>query len=426
LLATIYERRKLAREVLLGVLLLSAVCALWAWQYSASAIVRLTSSSAGQTATTAVDKASNLLTPQLLAAILKQAELYPEMVQSRGEASAIHYLRSRISLQPAGKDNSTGEVRVTYRSSDKATAIQVTNALVQRLSQVKPNPASLSSVDTAAAIDYQLQDSRSELKQFAARKHQRAKGAARRTSRHRTAHNEDNKPSVLEQTAEKTAVGSSPALLLSPEALQAKALQQQIKEAEARLAELRQRYTDQYPDVQDTQEQLQELRSQLSRVQAEIARSAKTSTGDDSQTARQEQQNNQARAKQEIQREVAMAEAKHEKSAESSTAARAYTLELDRYHALQRAQRHLKEYEDEGLGAAKPLFTVVQTATQAKAAGVAVSPLYWLMSLLTGLLAATLAVLLVPQPKTPPQGKIAVRSQFEREELAPQYRSGTR
>ena len=70
------------------------------------------------------------------------------------------------------------------------------------------------------------------------------------------------------QTSDQERVGSSaaPVSVPSPETSAAKAIQQQIKDAEARLIELRQRYTDQYPDVQDAQEQLQELRSKLNRL----------------------------------------------------------------------------------------------------------------------------------------------------------------
>jgi hypothetical protein len=86
----------------------------------------------------------------------------------------------------------------------------------------------------------------------------------------------------------------------------------------------------------------------------------------------------------------------------------------------------MQEYQAEGLGSPQLLFTVVQKATRAEAAGIAVNPLYWLTGLLAGLFAATLSVLLAHHLKTPPREQIAIRSQFEREELAPQYRHGTR
>src|ERR1700736_1693510 len=101
-LRTIYERRKVARDVLLGVLLLFGMFALWARQYSASAIVQLTSqltsSSTEHARASAVDAARSTLNDERLAAIIEQIQLYPEMVRTRGEASAIRYMRSRISL----------------------------------------------------------------------------------------------------------------------------------------------------------------------------------------------------------------------------------------------------------------------------------------------------------------------------------------
>ena len=437
-LKAIYDRRKVARDVLLGVLVLFGMFALWARQYSASAIVQLTSSSTEQAGASAVDVARSTLNDERLAAIMEQVQLYPEMVRTRGEASAIRYMRSRISLQPVerGKNN-TGEVRATYLGSERATVIKVANALAQSLTEVKPSAADLLPVGTAAKIERQLEDSRSELKQLASRRHKRAKGEGRRTSLLRTSLIEDKKKlSVLEQqrgqTSDQGRVGSyaAPVSVPLPETSAAKAIQQQIKDAEARLIELRQRYTDQYPDVQDTQEQLQELRSKLNRLQVETPRSAKETlpTRDDGRITREEEQirADQARAQKEIRRDAATTETKREKSSTSPTVARVYALELDRYHALLRAQRTMKEYHDEGLGSPQPLFTVVQNATRSKAAGIAVSPLYWLTGLLAGLFAATLSVLFAHRLKTPPREQIAIRSQFEREELAPQYRHGTR
>jgi hypothetical protein len=66
---------------------------------------------------------------------------------------------------------------------------------------------------------------------------------------------------------------------------------------------------------------------------------------------------------------------------------------------------------------------VVQNATRAKAAGIAVSPLYWLTSLLVALFAVTLLVLFADLLKTPPREQIAT-SQVEREELAPNIATG--
>jgi hypothetical protein len=437
-LTTIYERRHLARDVLLGVLLLFGMFALWARQYSASAIVQLTSSSTEQARASAVDGARSTLNDERLAAIMEQIQLYPEMVRTRGQASAIRYMRSGISLQAAGRGkNNTGEVRVSYLSPVRATVIKVANALAQSLAEVKPSAAGLLSVDIAAKIERQLEDSRSELKQLAARQHKRAKVEGLRTSLRRTSLLEDKKRrSLLEQqrgqASDQGRVGSSaaPVSVPLPETSAAKAIQQQIKDAEARLIELRQRYTDQYPDVQDAQEQLQELRSKLNRLQVESPRSTKETlpNRDDGRIPREEEQirADQGRAQKEIRRDAATTVTKREKSSRPSTVARVYALELDRYHALLRAQRTMQEYQAEGLGSPQLLFTVVQKATRAEAAGIAVNPLYWLTGLLAGLFAATLSVLLAHHLKTPPREQIAIRSQFEREELAPQYRHGTR
>jgi hypothetical protein len=422
-LQVINERRKLARYVLLGVLLLFGMFALWARQYAASAFVQLTSSSTEHPRASAVDAARSTLNDEQLAAILERIPLYPEMVRTHGEASAIRYMRSKISLEPAGPGKyNAGEVRVTYLSSEKATVIKVANALSQSLTEVKPSAVDSLSVDIAARIERQLEDSRSKLKELAARQPKPAKGEGVLTSRRRTSvHEDEKKLSVLEQQRGRVGSSAAPVSVPLPETSAAKALQQQIRDAEARLVELRQRYTDQYPDVQDTQERLQELRSKLNLLPVE---SPALPPRDDGRIAREEEQirADQARAQKEVRRDAARKETKRDKSSKSSAVDPVYALELDRYQALLRAQRNMKEYQDEELGPARMRFRVVQKATQAKVAGIAVNPFYWLTGLLAGLLAATLSVLYAHHRETPPGEQIAIRSEFEREELVPHYR----
>jgi capsular polysaccharide biosynthesis protein len=416
-LRTIYERRKLARDVLLGVLVLWGMFALWAWQYSASAIVRQTPSGSQQDRASAVDAAHSALTDERLAAIIQHLQLYTEVVRTRGESSAIPYMRSRLSLQPAGRNEiDTDLVRITYLSADKSTAIKVANALAQSLTTVVPSASDSLSVDTAATIDRQLEESRLELKQLA---------ADRRSSRHRSsAHQAKDKLSAPAQPTGQSGDQqhfASAVSVPSPQASAIKALQLQIKDADAHLVELRQRYTDQYPDVQDTQEELQELHSKLNHLQAESARSARVAlpSGEEQTGA------DQAPSQKKLPPDGVNPETKHE-SPRSSTAARAYAFELDRYHVLLRAQRSMQEYQDKGLGTVPPPFVLVQSATHAKVAGFAVNPFYWLISLLVGLFAATLAVLFAHRLKMSPREQLASRNQFEHDELAPQYRTGTR
>lgn len=417
-LQTIYERRKLARDVLLGVLLLWGMFALWAWQYSASVIVRETPSSSQKDHASALDAARSALTDERLAAIIQHLQLYTEVVRTRGESSAIPYMRSRLSLQPGGRnENNTGLVRITYLSADKSTAIKVANALAQSLTTVVPSATDSLSVDTAATIDRQLEESRFELKQLA---------ADRRSSRHRSsARQAKDKLSAPAQPTGQNGDQEQVASAISvpsPQASAIKVLQQQIKDADARLVELRQRYTDQYPDVQDTQEELQELHSKLNHLQAESARSARVAlpSGEGQSGA------DQTPAQKGLAADAVNPKTKHERSSTSSTAGRAYAFELDRYHVLLRAQRSMQEYQDKGLGTVPPPFALVQNATHAKVAGFAVNPFYWLVSLLVGLFASTLAVLFAHRLKTNPQGQIAIKNQFERDELAPQYRTLTR
>jgi hypothetical protein len=415
-LRVINERRRLACYFLLAVLLPFGMFAFWARQYSASAFVQRTSSSPEQPRTSALDVARSTLNDEQLAAILEHLSLYPEMVRAHGKASAILYMRSRMSLEPAGPgEYNVGEVRVTYLSPEKVTVIKVANALAQSLTEVKPSAADSLSVDIATRIERQLEDSRSKLKQLTARQRKLAKGEGV-LARLRTSVQEDEKKlGELEQQRGRMRSSAAAVPVPSPEALAAKALQRQIKDAEARLTELRQRYTDQYPDVQDAQERLQELRAKLNLMPVERP---VLPPREDGRIAREEAQirSDRAHAQKEILRDAAKTETKRDQSSKAST------VELDRYQALLRAQTNMKAFQDEELGAARMRFRLVQKATRAKAAGIAVNPFYWLAGLLAGLFAATLAVLYAHHRANPPGGQIVTMSELEREELVAHYR----
>jgi hypothetical protein len=100
-LEALYERRTLARDVFLLVVFVFCVAALWTQQYSATAIVELTpqsSPSEGRPRPSALSLVQNALTDGRLGAIIEKMQLYPKMVQARGDGSVIRYMRSKISL----------------------------------------------------------------------------------------------------------------------------------------------------------------------------------------------------------------------------------------------------------------------------------------------------------------------------------------
>jgi DNA repair exonuclease SbcCD ATPase subunit len=294
--------------------------------------------------------------------------------------------------------------------------------------------------DTAAKIERQLEDSRAELKTFAARQHTltpklKLRASLSKLERLRTSLEEDRKKldALEQQRRDQARLASSAARVPGPppESAAAKAIKQQIKDAEARLIELRQRYTDEYPDVQDANELIEELRSKLKGLPAENPHPAKESLADhdDALINRREKEirADQARLEDKVQRETAKKERPPKKSSEPpNNFALAYALELDRYEALLRARKTAKEFQGgEALG---PMFTVVRNATTAKATGAVVDSRYWPTSLLAGLFAALLSVVLAHR-FTAPEEQTAMRQEQTAvgdQELAPQSRHGMR
>jgi hypothetical protein len=440
-LEAIYERRKLAGSVLLVVMLLSGFYAFWTRQYTAASIVALTPQSApspDRPRGIAFDAVQTALTDVRLGAI--SVRLYPEMVRRGGEANAIGYLRSRISLQALGPDKyNSGEVGISYSGQDRAMVIKVANALAQSLTFVHLRAVDSLPADTTAKIERQLEDSGAELKLFAARQHAQnpkrpLEASLSKVEGLRTSFEEDRKKftALEQQRHDQERVASSAVRAPGPaaESAAAKAIKQQIKDGEARLIELRERYTDQYPDVQDAKEEIEELRTKLKNLPAENPHPAKESlpTGDGVQIARQEEEirADEARLKNELQRNTAKQEALPKKlSVPPNKFALAYALELDRYEALLNAEKTAKEFQ--GGEAPRPMFTVLQNATTAKATGPAGDTGYWLTSLLVGLFSATLFAVLADRFTGMPVEQTAVRQEqtaVRDQELAPHH--GTR
>jgi hypothetical protein len=173
-LEALYERRTLARDVFLLVVFVFCVAALWTQQYSATAIVELTpqsSPSEGRPRPSALSLVQNALTDGRLGAIIEKMQLYPKMVQARGDGSVIRYMRSKISLGAiTPSPHASDAVRISYLSEDRSTAIKVANALAQSVTEVKASAADALPAGVTGKIEQQLEDSRSELRSFAAHK----------------------------------------------------------------------------------------------------------------------------------------------------------------------------------------------------------------------------------------------------------------
>jgi hypothetical protein len=173
-LETLYERRNLARDVFLLVVFVFCVAALWTQQYSATAIVALTpqsSPSPDRPRPSALALVQSAITNERLGGIIERMQLYPKMVQTRGEGSAIRDMRSRISLGPVTPgQHASDSVRISYLSEDRSMAIRVANALAESVAEVKASAADALPAGVTGKIEQQLKDSQSELKSLAAHK----------------------------------------------------------------------------------------------------------------------------------------------------------------------------------------------------------------------------------------------------------------
>ena len=360
-LEALYERRTLARDVFLLVVFVFCVAALWTQQYSATAIVALTpqsSSGEGGPRSSALTLVQSALTDERLSAIIEKMELYPKIVQTRGEGSAVRYMRSRISLQALTPgQHASDAVRVSYLAQDGPTAIQVANALAQGVAEVKASAADALPAGVTGKIEQQLKDSQSELKSFAA-----------------------HKPTSSRPLEKSFALSNK--------------LQAQLQEDASKLSFLE-------------QQRKRGIDGAGIRGQEATIRSA------------------QAVLQKEVQRNSGDIERLSKKFASSSGYTRAYALELDRFRALQRAQNTVNENQDKLSEPVLPQFTVVRAATTVRASAGPISLVYSLASVLTGVFAAALAVLIAQWIKRPAREATAAVA-FEVEELVGQYRQGVR
>jgi hypothetical protein len=361
-LEALYKRRKLARDVFLLVVFVFCVAALWTQQYAATAIVAVTpqsSSSVDRPRPSALALVQTALTDQRLGAIIEKMQLYPKTMQTRGQRDAIRSMRSRISFAAVTPgQHASDAVDVSYLSEDRPTAIKVANALAQSVAGVKASAADALPAGVTGKIEQQLEDSRTELKSFAA-----------------------HKPS-----------SSGP---LEKSVTLSNKLQAQLQEDANKLGILE-------------QQRERGVDGAGIRLREERIRAA------------------QAVLEKEVQRNSGDVERLSKKFARSSGYTRAYALELDRYHALQRAQSTVNGYQDKLSEPVLPRFEVVRAATTVQATADPINLVYSLASVVVGLFAAALAVLIAQWVKRPAREAIAVRDEFEVEELVGQYRQGVR
>ena len=214
----------------------------------------------------------------------------------------------------------------------------------------------------------------------------------------------------------------------NPEAVQ---LEQEIQVAQARLAELRQRYTDNYPDVEIARETVANLEVRLSQIPAPKPRpKPQVQSGPSPDEIRINAEEAQVLARQQgldeaIQNNQKQAAALRRRIADSKNFAQDYAFEQQRYNTLLQEQRQQQQQpqsqpqqaqqqpaqpqqqqpqprpsEAEGNGlndAGTPRFIIIQSATSASAGGIALQPPFWIASALFALLVACLSAFVAEQ-----------------------------
>jgi hypothetical protein len=359
-LEALYERRTLARDVFLLVVFVSCVAALWTQQYSATAIVALTPQSSSS---------DDRPRPNALA-----------LVQSALTDNRLEAIIEEMQLDPK-----------MVQTRGEGDAIRSMRSKIS-LEALKPGQHA----SEAVRVSYLSQDGSMAIKVA----------------------------NALAQSVAEVKASAADAL---PAGVTGK-IEQQLKDSQSELKSLAAHKPTSSRPLEKSfalsdklQAQLQEDATKLGFLEQQRKRGV-----DGAGIRGQEERIRAAQAllEKEVKRNSGDIERLSKKFAASSGYSRAYALELDRYHALQRAQSTVNGYQDKLSEPVLPQFTVVRAATTVQATAGPISLAYSLASVVTGLFAAALAVFVAQWFKRPAREEIAV--EFEVEELVGQYRQGVR
>ena len=416
LLDALIGRRKLALRVFFAVMVILGAGALLNLQYSASAVLALDPQSildaeslaADSRPKSAVEIAWKALPDKQIAAIIQQYRLNTGLTRLRAQDGVFAYVRSNISLRRLRSGaGAAPEIMLSYTGPGASTVMGVTNALAQSLIHSAPPPATERQPShrtaTDASIAQEIAKTRSDLQILSQAQsvkvpadalEQHAKTdtelkAARQESEVQleALEQEDRQAERVILNASRPRVQPHPTAVRSPAAI---ALEQQIKDAKARLALLRQRYTDGYPDVVEATQTIAILQNKLLSLPAEkpqpapqpaVEAKAPPSAGHTSEELRISQQEAEVRAHQRLLDQAIAANesetaALRQRVADADTVARDYAAEQQRYKMLLQAQQAAgtaPTQEDSGLG---PRFMMVESARTATALGIAAKPLF--------------------------------------------------
>ena len=246
-------------------------------------------------------------------AIVDRYRLYPDLVASSGKAAAAAYLASQITLQPApAPDLGTEAVRFTYSGTRLEKVAGVIDSLVDSFTKTdnnaSPSSRTAEAIDplyapvvlptihrlaepqpgrrrvegsrgaepgiTAAAISLQLQASLD-------------RGATLRQAAQQSAANLDQLRQDYRAAEQKMHSAAAPAPVAERKSdPQEERLHQELARAQNQLAALRERYTDEYPDVVAARQKVADIQLDISRIAAIAPSAPKQQTNASSQAAK--------------------------------------------------------------------------------------------------------------------------------------------
>lgn len=428
--------RRLALHVFLAVLLIFAVGASLNLRFSASAVLAFRPGLAqnqGKDAESPDAVAWRRLNDKEITNIIEQFQLNTGMTRLFAQGQVFSYVRSNISIQPVRQvefdANSAPEIMVSYLGPDSSAVVGVVNEIARLLSQ----PETTEPPSTAAAkktpqtppdngLADQIEKERATLQLLAQAKDAPTPQAELQKDLQTEAQLQNERRQISDQLTalaqQKQQVAApppaprvqTPAAPPNPAAV---ALRQQITEAQARLALLRQRYTDEYPDVEQARQQVAILENKLKRLPPEpkpqprrpVAAPAAVSSQRIQEQIRISALEDDAHARQHdldksIQANESEIQMLRRRMADSQAVARNYDQEQQRYNALLKDQKDQQEAvaasqgkpEADTSNGSSPRFALVERATETEAHGFAVRPRFWITGLLSGLLMAIISV----------------------------------
>ncbi len=427
-------RHKLALQVFIGVILLFGAYALLNLQYSASAVLALDPHSIDQQPAdrtfsgdgsaqprSPVDLAWSALPDKQITAIIQQFRLNAGIARIRARDDLFTYVRSNISFHQIGSEaSSPPEIMLSYTGASPLAVMEVTNALAQGLAQPPLQTSQPPLTGAAATLAGELAKTRSNLQLLAKAQNTNAPEEALQqhlktdTELRAEQRESDIQLAEIQEKANRAiSSASSNAFRAQPQPAQvvhqnpaAVALQQQIDIAQAHLTALRQRYTDEYPDVVEARQTVAALQAKLNRLPVEKPEPRKqpiVAPATPLNELGKAQQEEQIRAwhhrlDQAIAANELETDALRQRVADVKNLAQDYATEQQRYNTLLKAQQAMGIAPAQGAAAR---FIVVKSATTAHALGIAVKPLFWISALLTALFCGCYSVYLAEQFGSP-------------------------